>query len=141
MKTAMQWVACAIGALASMVWAPMASAIDIDENGTARMRVDGEDGVTSPSGFGDGWEEDAYLDLQGALADADDVLGIQGVVRVEIWVRAIDGTYVPGDDDGDTFGLINDVQILGGFFGDGSSRGSTRTPASTRTTGKTTTGS
>jgi len=68
--------------------------------GTTRYVKDGG------TGDGSSWT-DAYGDLQQALAVS--------LSFDQIWVAS--GTYSPGDDSSDTFELIDEVQVYGGFYG------------------------
>lgn len=67
----------------------------------------------SAAGLDDGtsWD-DAYINLQVALADA----AVEALSDdVEIWVAQ--GTYIPGGARSDTFTLLDNVAIYGGFSG------------------------
>ncbi len=69
----------------------------------------------APTGGSGATWGDALTDLQDALAAAECSLG----VVEEIWVA--EGVYTPDRGTGDrtsSFGLLNDVQLLGGFRGD-----------------------
>ena len=62
---------------------------------------------------GSSWSN-AYVDLQDALVDADDFVTCVGGT-VDIWVAS--GIYTPGVGTTDSFVLLNDVSLYGGFVG------------------------
>jgi hypothetical protein len=95
-------------------------------NGQVRLlHVDVNNG--SPTGNGSGWDQDAFMSLQDALAEAKNHLTSQPSHIVHIWVAQ--GTYYPDRDAGNPngtgdrdarFELRDRIFIYGGFSGDGS---------------------
>jgi hypothetical protein len=96
------------------------TSLDLDENGvpdeceTTRIYV-----KAGSSGAGTSWA-DAFGDLQSALDLALDYQELSPPQPVEIWVAA--GTYKPGTSAGDSFLLVDNAPIYGGFVGTETSR-------------------
>ncbi len=81
---------------------------------------------------GETWE-DAYIDIQDALDDANSAIqNASGPIEVEIWVAS--GTYRPskltdlGDLRSATFALVPTVRMYGGFKGDETNRDERQDP-------------
>lgn len=92
--------------LSKSVWAVSLALVGAAAGPGLGVTVVCVDASATGSDNGGCWD-DAYLDLQDALAHQD---------VDEIWVAA--GTYTPGTSRSDSFALVDGVGVYGGFAGD-----------------------